>query len=385
WKGRSTKVLTVAAALAPFVGFFLHIGVGNPLVSVAECLIRAAIPWPLFSLIRRHRAFVVELGGLRNRFRDITEAAPGVFWIIDAKTYDMLYVSPSYERIWKRSRRRLFEDPYEWSRAVHENDADRTEKAFFEMLSNGTFDEEYRIVRPDGSVRWIYDRGAIVLGDDGKPVRLVGLAEDITDRREHAAKLQGANSDIEMILRRVSESSRETSESGVEAERLVQKSQELVDAGLHAMRTMSTTIQQMKDAAVESERVVRTIDDIAFNTNLLAVNAAIEAARAGDAGTGFGVVAEEVGDLSSSCGKAVASTSAIIQESQQLASEGVRVTEEAEGSFEEIAESVERLGALVEQIARANLEQTGQVEQVHSSMCSLVDDHEQRHARDVVL
>ena len=82
--------------------------------------------------------------------------------MIDAKDFRVLYISPAYEEIWGRSRERVLINPYEWSDAVHPEDADATGTAFFDLLKTGSYDEEYRIVRPDGSIRWIHDRGAPV-------------------------------------------------------------------------------------------------------------------------------------------------------------------------------------------------------------------------------
>ena len=116
---------------------------------------------------------------------ELTETSPDVFWMIEADSFRLLEVSPAYETIWQRPRESLLEDPNEWSAAVHEDHRERTEKAFFELAEKGSFDEEYRIIRPDGSTRWIHDRGAPVVDADGRAVHFVGMATDITVRKKH--------------------------------------------------------------------------------------------------------------------------------------------------------------------------------------------------------
>ena len=92
---------------------------------------------------------------------------------------EMIYVSPAYEEIWGKSCQSLYEDPLSWLDAVHPEDRDRL-SATLKAVGKGDYNAEYRIVRPDGSIRWIRDRGFPVLDAQGRPYRRAGIAEDIT-------------------------------------------------------------------------------------------------------------------------------------------------------------------------------------------------------------
>jgi PAS domain S-box-containing protein len=120
-----------------------------------------------------------------ERFRQLAEHIQEVFWMVTTDGGQVIYVSPAYEEIWGRSRQSLYEHPEEWLLAVHEEDRKRVADAFREEnLAAGGFDEEYRIVRPDGSIRWIRDRGFPIRSEEGKVYRIAGIAQDLTRLRE---------------------------------------------------------------------------------------------------------------------------------------------------------------------------------------------------------
>ncbi len=127
-----------------------------------------------------------ELEESEPRFRELAETVPGALWVHDIEDYQVLYVSPGYERIWGRPRELIYANPRDWIEAIHPDDRGQVEAAFDRVLeSHGEleFDAQYRIVRPDGQIRWVHDRGAPVGDRSGKPCRMVGLAEDITDKK----------------------------------------------------------------------------------------------------------------------------------------------------------------------------------------------------------
>jgi PAS domain S-box-containing protein len=113
-----------------------------------------------------------------------------VLWFLDAATEETLYVSPSYETVWGRPRAHLFDDPHAWLDAVHPEDKERTLPFFFQEYRGDKVEMLYRIRRPDGSIRWIHDRGFIVRDESGKPSRLLGLASDITERIQREGTVQ---------------------------------------------------------------------------------------------------------------------------------------------------------------------------------------------------
>ena len=118
-----------------------------------------------------------------ERFRQLAEHIREVFWVYGIAEERMLYVSPAYEDLWGRPVQSLLERPLEWVEAVHPDDQPRVHAAHVEKLESGMLDEEYRIIRPDGAVRWIWDRGFPVRDATGHVYRIAGLAEDITARK----------------------------------------------------------------------------------------------------------------------------------------------------------------------------------------------------------
>ena len=117
-----------------------------------------------------------------ERFLQLAENLNEVFWIEDPADGSVLYISPAYETIWGRSCASLIANPSDCLNAIHEEDRERM-RISFEHVTEGTYDHTYRIVRPDGQLRWIHDRGFPIRDANGKIYRLVGTAEDITETR----------------------------------------------------------------------------------------------------------------------------------------------------------------------------------------------------------
>jgi PAS domain S-box-containing protein len=116
-----------------------------------------------------------------ERFRQLAENIREVFWMNTADFKRMLYVSPAYEHIWGRSPESLYRDRGYRIDSVHPQDRSRV--LAVEQTQDQPFEVEYRIVRPDGSVRWIRDRGFPIKDPSGKVYRFAGIAEDITERK----------------------------------------------------------------------------------------------------------------------------------------------------------------------------------------------------------
>jgi PAS domain S-box-containing protein len=119
-----------------------------------------------------------------ERFRQVVENIREVFWMSDRNTRQVLYVSPGYEQVWGRPCAELYKTPQAWTEAIYPEDRERVLAAINVKLAGGSYKEEYRIIRPDGSVRWILDRGFPVQGEIPGSHRIVGIAEDITERKQ---------------------------------------------------------------------------------------------------------------------------------------------------------------------------------------------------------
>jgi PAS domain S-box-containing protein len=126
-----------------------------------------------------------------DRFREMAEHVREAFWLYDWKKRKVIYISPAYEVIWGRSIEDLYKRDDEWNESVHPDDLEYARSSFEEIIqTGGGEDREYRIIRPDGSVRWVSDRGFAIKDSKGKVVRIAGIAEDITDRKRSEVALR---------------------------------------------------------------------------------------------------------------------------------------------------------------------------------------------------
>ena len=127
------------------------------------------------------------------RFQQIAETIQNVFWMIELPSHRVLYVSPAYESIWGSPRENLYDNPNSWLAVIHPEDRERVQRALADHVRTGGFDQEYRVVRPDGSLRWVRDRGFPIQNKAGQVYRVTGIAEDITDHKQAKASLQQAD------------------------------------------------------------------------------------------------------------------------------------------------------------------------------------------------
>lgn len=125
-----------------------------------------------------------------ERFRQLAENIDEVFWLTNPVKSEMLYISPAYEKIWGRRCEDLCASPHTWLDAIHPEDCERIRHAATKKQEEGTYDEEYRIIQPDGSIRWIRDRAFPVRNASGEIQRIAGVARDITEGRQATERIQ---------------------------------------------------------------------------------------------------------------------------------------------------------------------------------------------------
>jgi PAS domain S-box-containing protein len=153
----------------------------------------AARPSTWVPVLRRLEADVIAMGQAlearqrqqdtaTERLRVITDSISEVFWMADLELRTMVYVSPAYERIWGRSCQSLYEDPRSFLMSIHPGDIAQVLDDLKPERRRQPFDHQYRIIRPDGSVRWIWDRGFPIRDRNGVEVGFGGIAQDVTDR-----------------------------------------------------------------------------------------------------------------------------------------------------------------------------------------------------------
>ncbi len=136
----------------------------------------------------------VQLRESEQMFRQLAENIPQVVFVRDCHAQQMLYVSPAYEQIWGRSCKSLYQRPGDWIDAIHPEDRERILSRIEKRLQGENSAEktknEYKIIRPDGSVRWISTCTFPIPNEAGPVYRSAGIAEDITDRKQAEEELR---------------------------------------------------------------------------------------------------------------------------------------------------------------------------------------------------
>lgn len=118
-----------------------------------------------------------------ERFRQLAEHMSEIFWLVEVQQDRFIYVSPAFEQVWGMTRHQIYSQRERWNEVIHPDDRDRVHLALPKQHA-GTYDEEYRILRPDGTLRWVRDRCFPVRDAKGDVYRLAGITEDITERKQ---------------------------------------------------------------------------------------------------------------------------------------------------------------------------------------------------------
>ena len=167
----------------------LRLGATDYLVKGSEFLARLPV---VIENALLHSDLEIEQQALSDseaRFRELAENVPAVFWMCDLELRESLYVSPAYGALWGRDPQELRSNPKAWSDAVHVDDRERVLAAIDGLREGARYDEEYRVVRPDGTIRNVHDRAFLVRDSAGRPYRYGGIAEDISWRKDQESRI----------------------------------------------------------------------------------------------------------------------------------------------------------------------------------------------------
>ena len=118
-----------------------------------------------------------------SRFRQMAESISDAFFLMEADSGKMLYVSPAYEQMSGRTRESLYADSKSWTDAMHPDDRDAIREKYKAGIAAGEFEYETRYLRPGGVTQWVKVRGYPVRNDAGEIVRIAGVVRDITERK----------------------------------------------------------------------------------------------------------------------------------------------------------------------------------------------------------
>lgn len=153
----------------------------------------------LVRLMFREARYREKLALSETLFRQFAQNMPMVFWVSEPQQLEhdgrMIYVSPAYEQIWGYAVKDLMESPRSFIDAIHPEDRSRVLEAIKQQVK-GPYQQLYRIVRPDGSVRWINDRGNPIFNEKGEAYRLLGIAEDVTAIHDTKVLLENTQAQV---------------------------------------------------------------------------------------------------------------------------------------------------------------------------------------------
>ena len=180
-----------------------------------------------------------------------------------------------------------------------------------------------------------------------------------------ATEQAGSGEELSATISDISQHGKKTAEYASDANSSMNQVNSEVELCSGHMEEMVREMTQISDASHQIEKIIKTIEDIAFQTNILALNASVEAARAGAAGKGFAVVADEVRNLAGKSSEAVKNTTALIQNSIREVGNGTKIVDETAASLSRVVTSMKGTAQTVEQISEAARKQSEAILQVN--------------------
>ena len=145
-----------------------------------------------------------ELRSSEERLRQLAENLHQIFWMSSVDMKEILYISPAYYEIVQRTCASLYQQPESWLEAIHPLDLEYVSAAIEnQMRANSSYNVEYRIIRLDGTIRWLWARTFPVRNPQGAIYRLAGIAEDITQRKQTEQQIQASLKEKEILLQEI--------------------------------------------------------------------------------------------------------------------------------------------------------------------------------------
>ena len=188
-----------------------------------------------------------------------------------------------------------------------------------------------------------------------------------------ASEQAGSIEELAANINEISDSVRNTADDTVAASNVADAVEQEILENSKQMDQVSEAMNLIRQTSTDISGIVKEIEDIAFQTNLLSLNAAVEAARAGDAGRGFSVVAAEIRKLANKTTDASKMTAALVQKSAHSVEEGSSLIQQSEQTLKHVVDGARDVATKIERISQSNIQQANFIIQIRQSIEQITD------------